>query len=51
VAEAGRSGNPATVLDVNVTGIKRLTLSTTDGANGKNSDQADWGVAQLSCSP
>ncbi|MDX6295174.1 MAG: alpha-glucosidase, partial [Kribbellaceae bacterium] len=46
-----RSGNPATVVDVDVTGIKRLTLSTTDGGNGKNSDHADWGIAQLSCSP
>jgi NPCBM/NEW2 domain len=36
-----RSGNPATVLDV--TGIKRLTLSTTDGGNVKNSEHADLG--------
>jgi alpha-glucosidase len=44
-----RSGDAAT--DVDVTGIKRLTLSTTDGGNGKNSDHADWGLAQLNCAP
>jgi hypothetical protein len=41
--------DPATVLDLDVTGVKRLTLSTTDGGNGKNSDHADWGTASLTC--
>jgi alpha-glucosidase len=41
----------ATLLDLDVTGIKRLTLATTDGGNGKNSDHADWGLAALTCRP
>jgi hypothetical protein len=46
-----RAQEAATVLDLDVTGVKRLTLSTTDGGNGKNSDHADWGTASLSCAP
>ncbi|GAA3547184.1 glycoside hydrolase family 97 catalytic domain-containing protein [Kribbella ginsengisoli] len=44
-----RSGDTATHLDLDVSGIKRLTLSTTDGGDGKNSDHADWGTASLAC--
>ena len=44
-----RAGDTATHLDLDVTGIKRLTLATTDGGNGKNSDHADWGTASLAC--
>jgi hypothetical protein len=46
-----RSGDTATHLDLDVSGIKRLTLSTTDGGDGKNSDHADWGTASLACAP
>jgi alpha-glucosidase len=46
-----RAGEAATVLDLDVTGIKRLTLATTDGGNGKNSDHADWGQTSLTCAP
>lgn len=46
-----RSGDTATHLDLNVSGVKRLTLSTTDGGDGKNSDHADWGTASLGCAP
>ncbi|WBQ02641.1 glycoside hydrolase family 97 catalytic domain-containing protein [Kribbella sp. CA-293567] len=44
-----RAGEAATHLDLDVTGIKSLTLATTDGGNGKNSDHADWGGAALTC--
>ncbi|MEV6412601.1 NPCBM/NEW2 domain-containing protein [Kribbella sp. NPDC051718] len=52
-ARLGRymSGDTATHLDLEVSGVKRLTLSTTDGGNGKNSDHADWGTASLACAP
>ncbi|WP_049797336.1 glycoside hydrolase family 97 catalytic domain-containing protein [Kribbella flavida] len=46
-----RAGETAHLLDVDVTGVKRLTLATTDGGNGKNSDHADWGTASLTCAP
>jgi alpha-glucosidase len=46
-----RSGSTATHLDLNVSGVERLTLSTTDGGDGKNSDHADWGTASLACAP
>ncbi|MET7284079.1 glycoside hydrolase family 97 catalytic domain-containing protein [Kribbella sp. NPDC005582] len=46
-----RSGAAATVLDLDVTGVKRLTLATTDGGDGRNSDHADWGSAALTCAP
>jgi hypothetical protein len=46
-----RSGDTANHLDLDVSGIKRLTLSTTDGGDGKNSDHADWGTASLACAP
>lgn len=29
-------------LDVDVTGVRKLTLKTTDGGDGNNSDHADW---------
>ncbi|WP_328995110.1 glycoside hydrolase family 97 catalytic domain-containing protein [Kribbella sp. NBC_01245] len=44
-----RAREAATVLDLDVTGVKRLTLATNDGGNGKNSDHADWGIASLAC--
>jgi hypothetical protein len=44
-----RSGETATHLDLDVSGIKQLTLATTDGGDGKNSDHADWGGAALTC--
>jgi alpha-glucosidase len=46
-----RAGDTATHLDLDVSGIKSLTLATTDGGNGKNSDHADWGTASLACAP
>ncbi|MFC0624367.1 NPCBM/NEW2 domain-containing protein [Kribbella deserti] len=39
-----RAGETAHELDLNVTGVKRLTLATTDGGNGKNSDHANWAL-------
>jgi hypothetical protein len=30
---------------------QRLTLATTDGGNGKNSDHADGGQTSLTCAP
>ncbi len=44
-----RAGEAATHLELDVSGVKRLTLATTDGGNGKNSDHADWGTASLAC--
>lgn len=46
-----RAGEQATRLDLDVSGVKRLTLATTDGGNGKNSDHADWGTASVACGP
>lgn len=34
-------------IDVDVTGVRRLTLRATDGGDGINFDHADWGDAQL----
>ncbi|WP_067503121.1 glycoside hydrolase family 97 catalytic domain-containing protein [Actinoplanes sp. TFC3] len=44
-----RSADPALALDVDVTGVRILTLRATDGGDGKNFDHADWGDARLSC--
>jgi len=29
--------------------VKRLTLETTDGGDGKNNDHTDWADAKVSC--
>ncbi|WP_255491791.1 MULTISPECIES: NPCBM/NEW2 domain-containing protein [unclassified Actinotalea] len=36
-------------LVVDVAGVDRLTLRTTDGGDGKNNDHADWGDASVWC--
>ena len=37
-------------LDVDVSGVRSLTLSAGEATNGKNFDHADWGDARLTCS-
>lgn len=37
----------ARALDIDVSGVQRLTLRVTDGGDGINSDHADWADAQL----
>ena len=37
-------------LDVDVTGVNRLTLVATDGGDGKNNDHANWASALVECS-
>ena len=44
-----RSADPAAPLAADVTGIRVLTLRTTDGGDGKNFDHADWSDARLVC--
>lgn len=40
---------PATEVTADVTGARMLTLTVTDGGDGKNFDHADWADARLSC--
>lgn len=41
------SADAARALDVDVSGVRRLTLRVTDGGDGVDSDHADWGDARL----
>ena len=51
LADSGtvRSEDGAKPLDVDVTGVRVLTLRATDGGDGKNYDHADWGGARVTC--
>jgi hypothetical protein len=40
---------PATPVTADVTGARMLTLTVTDGGDGKNFDHADWANARLTC--
>jgi hypothetical protein len=40
---------PATAVTADVTGARMLTLTVTDGGDGKNFDHADWAEARLTC--
>lgn len=40
-----RGGMPAKAVDLNVTGVKMLTLRVSDGFDGTNHDNADWADA------
>lgn len=40
-------GQPAKSVDVNLTGMKVLTLRATDGGDGEGNDHADWADAQI----
>lgn len=42
-----RSGDAAIPFDVDVRGVRTLTLRVTDGGDGVDSDHADWADAQL----
>ena len=44
-----RGGENAVDLTADVTGVRTLSLAVGDGGDGKNSDHADWGLAQLTC--
>ncbi len=39
--------DPAHAFDIDVTGVRRLTLRVTDGGDGNDSDHADWADARL----
>lgn len=40
---------PAVPIDVDVTGVRMLSLRVTDGGDGRNFDHADWAEAALTC--
>lgn len=42
-----RGGQPAKSVDVNLTGVKVLTLRATDGGDGEGNDHANWADAQI----
>lgn len=42
-----KAGQPAKSVDVNLTGIKILTLRASDGGDGEGNDHADWADAQI----
>jgi alpha-glucosidase len=44
-----RSKGPAVPIDVDVTGVRMLSLRVTDGGDGRNFDHADWAEAALTC--
>ncbi|WP_394621062.1 glycoside hydrolase family 97 catalytic domain-containing protein [Lentzea sp. JNUCC 0626] len=44
-----RSTDPALPLNVDVSGVRLLTLRVTDGGDGTSLDHAVWGDARLSC--
>ena len=44
-----RKGSAAQNLNLPVTGASELRLVVTDGADGANSDHADWADAKLAC--
>jgi alpha-glucosidase len=52
LADSGpvRSVDGTKPLDVDVRGVRVLTLRVTDGGDGKNYDHADWGGARVTCS-
>lgn len=41
----------AHAFDIDVTGVRQLTLRVTDGGDGNDSDHADWGDAYLHIAP
>lgn len=41
--------NPPRDIQVDITGVKRLTLTVGDGGNGNGHDNADWGNAEIHC--
>jgi alpha-glucosidase len=49
LADSGvvRDGEPAKLIDVDVSGVQRLLLRVTDGGDGKNDDHGDWASAHL----
>ncbi len=42
-----KGGQPATSVDVDVTGVLTLALRVTDGGDGNSYDHADWADAQI----
>jgi alpha-galactosidase len=42
-----KAGDPAKSLNVNLAGIKTLTLRVTDGGDGESNDHADWANAKI----
>lgn len=40
---------PVVPIDVDVTGVRMLSLRVTDGGDGRNFDHADWAEAALTC--
>jgi alpha-galactosidase len=42
-----RVGQPAKSVDMNLTGVKVLTLRATDGGDGQGNDHANWADAQI----
>jgi len=40
-------GQPAKAVDVNLNGVKTLTLRVTDGGDGEGNDHADWADARI----
>jgi hypothetical protein len=36
-------------IDVDVSGVRMLSLRVTDGGDGRNFDHADWAEATLTC--
>jgi hypothetical protein len=53
LAESGTLGvrTPARTLRVDVTGVRTLTLRTTDAGDGSQHDHASWGDARIQCVP
>ncbi|MEU0882285.1 glycoside hydrolase family 97 catalytic domain-containing protein [Lentzea sp. NPDC005914] len=44
-----RGKGPAVPIDVDVAGVRMLSLRVTDGGDGRNFDHADWAEAVLAC--
>ncbi|MDX8035439.1 glycoside hydrolase family 97 catalytic domain-containing protein [Lentzea sp. BCCO 10_0856] len=44
-----RGKGAAVPIDVDVTGVRMLSLRVTDGGDGRNFDHADWAEAALTC--
>jgi alpha-galactosidase len=42
-----KAGQPAKPVDVNLAGVKVLTLRATDSGDGESNDHADWAEAQI----
>ncbi|GAB3875935.1 hypothetical protein GCM10029964_021480 [Kibdelosporangium lantanae] len=51
LADTGTMGvrTPARTVDVDVTGVRTLTLGVTDGGDGTQNDRASWGDARVHC--